>query len=165
MMTLTQHPDKKGFYLLEAECEISRPVDEVFELFSDAFKLESITPPWLNFHVITPAPIEMQVGTLIDYQLRMYGIPMRWQSEITVWEPGMRFVDEQVRGPYKCWHHEHGFKQVGDKTIVSDKVEYGVPGGSLVHNLFVRKNVETIFKYRTEKLLELFSSEENSSEK
>lgn len=142
--------------LLEARCELPRPLDEVFAFFSDAFQLEQITPPWMNFHVVTPAPIVIETGTLIDYRLRMHGIPMRWRSEITVWEPNQRFVDEQVIGPYRCWHHEHTFEEEGDQTIVRDRVEYAVPGGKLINKLFVQKNVEKIFAYRTEKLEELF---------
>lgn len=104
-------PAGHGFRL-EAVQFLPRPRAEVFQFFSDAFQLETLTPGWLHFSVLTPAPICISAGTLIDYRLRLHGLPVRWQSRISVWEPPLRFVDEQTRGPYRRWHHEHAFEAV-----------------------------------------------------
>jgi ligand-binding SRPBCC domain-containing protein len=140
------------------ECELwlPSPVERVFPFFADARNLERITPPFLRFRVLTPEPIEMRVGTLIDYRLRVHGLPLRWRSEITVWDPPHRFVDEQRRGPYRKWHHEHTFEPRDGGTLTRDRVEYAVPGGVLVDRLFVRRDVERIFAYRRRVLSELF---------
>ena len=135
---------------------IKKPIEEVFEFFSDARNLQAITPPWLSFDVLSPQPIELQAGTLIDYKLKVRGIPFRWQTEITEWEPPIRFVDIQKRGPYNKWHHTHVFKAEKGGTRIFDDIEYAVPGGSLVHKLFVRRDVTKIFEYRKAKLDELF---------
>jgi ligand-binding SRPBCC domain-containing protein len=145
-----------GAFVLESAVHIARPIGEVFEFFSDARNLDQLTPAWLKFNVLTPDPIEMRPGTLIDYQLRIRGLPIRWQSEITAWDPPRGFVDEQRRGPYKLWHHEHIFESEGDGTRVIDRVRYDVLGGALVERLFVRRDLERIFNYRTERLLEIF---------
>ena len=141
-------------FTLRNEVWLPRPIDEVFEFFSDAYNLEALTPPILRFEVLTPAPTRMAVGTLIDYKLRLRGIPVRWQSEITVWEPPHRFVDEQRRGPYSMWVHEHTFEKKDGGTLAKDNVNYAVPGGALVNRLFVARDVRKIFEYRTERLLE-----------
>ena len=130
--------------------------DEVFDFFSRAENLEELTPPWLSFNIATPTPIKMEVGTLIDYRLKIRGIPMRWRSEISVWEPPYRFVDQQLRGPYRMWHHEHRFAAVEGGTRVEDHVRYAVLGGALVAKLFVAPDVERIFDYRQARLVELF---------
>jgi hypothetical protein len=140
-----------GVYVLEAEQWLPLPLADVFPFFADATNLEAITPPWLRFHVLTPEPIPMQVGQRIDYRLRVRGVPLRWQSEITVWNPPYRFIDEQRRGPYKRWHHEHMFMERDDGTVIFDRVEYALYGGPLaplVHSLLVRGDVERIFRYR-----------------
>ena len=140
---------------LHTEQKIEKSQDELFRFFSDAHNLAKITPPWLNFQMLTPAPIEMQVGTLIDYRLKLRGIPLRWQSEITVWNPPYLFVDEQRRGPYRRWIHRHTFVPVPDGTLIKDEVEYAVLGGSLVQKFFVAPDIEKIFAYRSTKLKEL----------
>ena len=140
---------------LQTEQKIEKSQDELFRFFSDAHNLAKITPPWLNFQMLTPAPIEMQVGTLIDYRLKLRGIPLRWQSEITVWNPPHLFVDEQRRGPYRRWIHRHTFVPVPDGTLIKDEVEYAVLGGSLVQKFFVAPDIEKIFAYRSTKLKEL----------
>ncbi len=101
-------------------------------------------------------PIEMKVGALIDYRLRLRGLPIRWQSEISDWDPPHRFVDEQRRGPYQLWHHTHEFAEVDGGTAVRDIVRYRVPGGVLADVLFVRRDLRKIFGYRQEKLAALF---------
>lgn len=143
-------------FTLAVEQWLPRPLPEVFAFFADAGNLNALTPPWLRFEILTPRPITMRPGTLIDYRLRLRGIPVRWQSEITVWEPPHRFVDEQRRGPYRQWHHEHTFTERDGGTLVADKVRYAVWGGALVERWFVRPDVQRIFRYRQEKLAELF---------
>ena len=145
-----------GLFTLEAELWLPRPRDEVFRFFADAFNLEALTPPWLKFEVLTPRPIEMRVGLRIDYRLRLRGLPLRWQSEITAWEPPVRFVDEQRRGPYRAWIHQHTFEERDGGTLARDRVRYDVIGGRLVNRFFVRRDVEKIFGFRQEKLLEIF---------
>ena len=124
----------------------------VFELFSDAFQLEHLIPPWLNFRVLTPGPIEMRAGRLIDYQIRLHGIPIRWRTEITDWEPPFRFTDSQLRGPYRLWVHTHTFEELDGGTLVRDRVEYQVPGGSIANQLFVQGDLRRIFNYRHDQL-------------
>jgi ligand-binding SRPBCC domain-containing protein len=145
-------------YTLDCELRLPRPIGEVFNFFADAHNLQLLTPPSLHFQVATLEPIIIERGTLIDYRLRVRGIPMRWQSEITVWEPPHRFVDEQRRGPYRSWVHEHTFVADGSDTVVRDRVRYEVFCGWLVNRLFVRKDLEAIFDYRRQTLLRLFAA-------
>jgi hypothetical protein len=147
---------KDGLFTLETRLFLPRPLEIVFPFFADAGNLETITPPWLRFEILTPGPIAMNAGALIAYRLRLHGIPMRWQSEITAWEPPHRFVDEQRRGPYRAWIHEHTFAERDGGTLIGDHVRYAVPGGWLADRLFVRRDVANIFAYRQEKLRELF---------
>ena len=130
----------------------------MFQFFADAGNLQELTPPWLHFHIRTPQPISMRVGTLIDYQLRIRGFPVKWRTEITAWEPPVRFVDEQRRGPYRVWIHEHKFRSQDGGTAVEDWVLYRPPGGWLIDRLLVRRDVEKIFAYRHQRLLDLFPS-------
>jgi len=148
---------RPGGTRLEAAQWLPVPRDRVFEFFSDAFQLEAITPPWLNFKVLTAAPIHIASGTRIDYRLRLHGIPLRWQSRISVWEPGYRFVDEQMRGPYRRWHHEHLFEDAEGGTLCRDVVDYSVWGGKLIDRLLVRPDVLRIFAYRQRRLPDLLS--------
>lgn len=140
---------------LHRETVVPATLEETFRFFSDATNLERLTPPWLNFHILTPMPIEMRVGTEIDYRIVLYGIPIRWRSRIDVWEPGVRFVDRQLRGPYTSWNHEHRFEAVDGGTRVIDHVEF-VPKVAWLTGWKVRSDVEKIFAYRTEKLNALF---------
>jgi ligand-binding SRPBCC domain-containing protein len=135
---------------------LPRPRDEVFQFFSEAKNLDVLTPPWLHFEVLTPA-IVMCPGARIDYRLRLYGIPLRWQSEITRWEPPDLFVDEQRRGPYRRWVHTHTFADERGGTRVGDSVEFEVPLGGLVGWL-VMGDVRRIFTYRQQALQRLFPS-------
>jgi ligand-binding SRPBCC domain-containing protein len=155
-LSITKHP--AGGYRLQSECVIPRAIEDVFAFFSDADNLERLTPPWLNFNVLTPQPIEMRARRLIDYKLRIRGVPVRWQSEITEWNPPYSFADESRRGPYKFWRHQHCFEACDGGTRVVDDPHYDVPGGALVHWLMVRRDVQKIFEYRQQTLLQIFPS-------
>lgn len=136
---------------LEREQVLRRPRDQVFSFFSQAQNLERITPRWLSFQVLTPGPIEMRAGTVIEYRLRLYGVPFRWMSRIESWEPERGFADRQLRGPYRLWHHSHEFVADGEETIVRDHVEYALPLGALgelAHAAFVRRDLRRIFDFR-----------------
>jgi ligand-binding SRPBCC domain-containing protein len=146
-------------FMLDSQIWLPRPIDEVFAFFSNAMNLEILTPPFVNFHVLTPEPIVMNPGTRLQYRIGLHGIPVKWESEITLWEPPNRFVDDQVRGPYRCWHHEHKFASRDGDTEVTDHVEYSVWGGALVHKLLVERDLQKIFGYRSKKLAELFPKE------
>ena len=130
----------------------------IFPFFAEARNLESITPAWLKFEVLTPAPIEVQRGTLIDYRLKVHGIPLRWRTEIIEWDPPNRFVDVQLRGPYRLWHHTHVFEEKEGGTLCSDVVLYRPRGGALINWLFVRRDVVRIFAFRQRRLTELFGN-------
>jgi ligand-binding SRPBCC domain-containing protein len=131
-----------------AELWQPQPRTSVFSFFADARNLEVVTPPWVNFEIRTPTPLAMRVGALIDYRLRVHGVPVRWQSEITVWDPPCCFVDEQRHGPYRQWVHTHEFEERYGGTLCRDRVVYAVPGGPLINWLLVRREVERIFAYR-----------------
>ena len=150
MLNIRRNPS--GNYDLETEIFIPCPIKDVFDFFAQPENLETITPRWLNFKIITPGPIEMQAGALIDYQLKLHGIPLRWRTEITEWVPGVRFVDTQLKGPYRIWRHLHTFEEQADGTLARDHVTYSVYGGALINRLFVQGDVERIFKYRLERL-------------
>ena len=121
---------------------------EVFAFFADARRLEEITPPLLRFRVVTPDPIEMAVGTFIQYRLRLRGVPVRWDTLIQAWEPPHRFVDVQVRGPYRLWHHTHEVAPLSDGgSQMTDTVRYALPFDRVAHR-FVRRDLEAIFDYR-----------------
>jgi len=153
---------KTGEFQLRSEQFLPRPREQVFEFFSDAFQLESLTPPWLHFEVRTPAPIAIAAGTLIDYRLRLRGVPLSWQSRIEVWQPPTRFVDVQTRGPYSRWRHEHLFEEISGGTLCRDIVHYSVLGGRLVERLLVRPDLVKIFSFRRAKLCELFAAKRAS---
>ncbi len=139
-------------HVLERSQRIERPPAEVFAFYADAGNLERITPPWLGFEVTTPAPIEMRVGALIAYRLRLHGLPVRWRTRIEAWEPPYRFIDAQLSGPYALWHHTHTFRADGEgATVLGDRVRYAIPLGPLgeaARALFVARDLERIFDYR-----------------
>ncbi len=148
---------ENGLFTIETQVFLPRAIEDVFPFFADAGNLESITPPWLKFGILTPLPITMHVGARIDYRLRLHGIPVQWQTGITAWDPPFRFVDEQLRGPYRKWIHEHTFTHRAGGTDVLDRVRYAVPGGWLTNLFFVQRDVRRIFEYRTEQLLKRFA--------
>jgi ligand-binding SRPBCC domain-containing protein len=148
-------------YLIEQEQWVRRPLDEVFAFFSDAANLEALTPDWLRFSIITPPPIEMAAGALIDYRLHWHGIPLRWKTKITVWEPPHKFQDFQLKGPYSLWRHTHRFTSVNGGTQIGDEVQYALPFGpvgQIAHAISVRRNVEAIFQYRQQKIQAMFGN-------
>jgi ligand-binding SRPBCC domain-containing protein len=139
-----------------SELLLQTPLSVVFPFFSDAANLEALTPPWMRFQIVTPRPIAMHAGALIDYRLRVRGFPLRWRSEITAWEPPFRFVDEQRRGPYRLWKHEHRFEDSDGGTRALDIVHYAVSFDFLSHLLIVKPDIERIFAFRTKELLQRF---------
>lgn len=156
---ITPLPGRTGEYRLTCELKVPYRREQVFEFFSDAHELERITPAWLKFQVRTPRPVEMRPGALIDYKLRLHGIPIRWKTEISAWQPPFRFVDRQIKGTYRYWQHEHTFKEIEGGTLVRDRVEYGVPGGRLVHCLLVEKDLIEIFSFRQYAMWDIFEQE------
>jgi hypothetical protein len=143
-------------FTVQTSLWLPRPRTEVFPFFAEARNLEAITPPWLRFEVLTPAPIELRAGAVIDYRIRVHGIPIRWRTEIAEWQPPHRFVDVQVRGPYTLWRHTHTFEERDGGTLCADHVRYRPRGGALLNWLFVRRDVERIFQYRRQRLTALF---------
>jgi ligand-binding SRPBCC domain-containing protein len=141
-----------AIHLLERRQRVALPIDEAIDFYGDARNLELITPLWLGFEVTTPAPIEMRVGTLIEYRLRLHRVPVRWRTRIEAWEPPRRFVDAQIRGPYSLWEHTHTFEEDGPgATIIEDQVRYAIPFGplgELANRLLVQRDLRQIFDYR-----------------
>jgi ligand-binding SRPBCC domain-containing protein len=144
---------------LTLEQWLPRPVEEVFGFFSDAANLDVLTPPWLHFSILTPGPIPMHQGTVIEYQIRWRWLPLRWKTVIAAWDPPHRFVDRALRSPYRQWIHEHTFEPLNGGTLMRDRVDYAVPGWvlePLVSHWVVMPDVERIFAYRREKMRQLF---------
>jgi ligand-binding SRPBCC domain-containing protein len=156
MKTIQFSREPTGDFLLTAQQWLPRKPQDLFPFFADANNLQIITPPTLSFSVLNPPPIVMQTGLLINYKLRLRGFPMRWQSEITAWDPPHKFIDEQRKGPYRRWHHEHTFLEQNNGTLATDTVQYSVFGGPLIERLFVRPDLTKIFTYRQQKLAQLF---------
>jgi len=150
-----------GHHVLRREQRLPGPPEDVFGFFADAGNLEAITPDWLAFRIVTPRPIAMRVGALIQYRLRLHGLPVSWLTRIEEWEPGVRFVDMQLIGPYKLWHHTHEFEPSGSgETLMRDTVRYALPLGPLgviAHRLFVGRDLTAIFDHRTERTAELLT--------
>jgi ligand-binding SRPBCC domain-containing protein len=146
-------------YTLAFTQQAARPLAEVFEFFSRAENLQALTPPWLNFKILGVRPQPIQKGTLINYSLRVHGIPLRWTSEIVEWDPPHRFVDLQLRGPYKLWRHEHRFEPKDGGTLISDTISLALPLGLLgqmAYKIKLQSDVQEIFSFRKEKIHVLF---------
>lgn len=144
--------------LFEAQY-ISKEKKIVFDFFSDAKNLEKITPDFLNFKIVNMSTTEIQQGTLINYVLKLHGLPIKWKTLISRWSPETAFVDEQLSGPYKKWHHTHEFFETSQGTLITDKVIYRLPLGliGLVALPFVKKDVNKIFNFRKKIINETFN--------
>jgi len=135
---------------LHTTLELPLPIDEVFAFFAEAGNLERITPPELRFEILTPLPVEMRRGTLLEYRLRLFGLPFCWRTRIAAWDPPQGFIDVQLSGPYAVWEHTHVFAATGTGTLVDDHVRYRLPlspPGDLAYPL-VRRQLARIFSYR-----------------
>jgi len=143
---------------LESVQVVERPLDEVFPFFERPENLEAITPPWLNFRILTESPVPMHVDARIDYRLSLFGVPLRWRTRIVRHEPGRAFVDEQESGPFALWHHTHEFRSHPRGTWMLDRVDFRAPLGpigTLAHHLFVGRLVQRIFEHRRARIVEL----------
>jgi ligand-binding SRPBCC domain-containing protein len=135
---------------LKTELRLKMPRAEVFEFFADAGNLSRITPPELDFRILTPMPFELGLNSLVDYRIRLYGAPIKWRTKISAWDPPNVFVDEQLSGPYAQWIHQHSFEEVDDGTLILDEVRYALPygpPGQTVHPL-IRRQLKRIFDFR-----------------
>ena len=150
-------------YRLVQEQFIPQPRPVVWEFFAAAENLQRITPSFLGFQILTPSPIEMHSGTLIEYRISLFGLPMKWRTEILEFEPPEHFIDLQIKGPYALWHHSHRFEECEGGTLMTDQVDYrppmGVLGG-LANTLFVQRTLARIFRHRMQQVNMLFGSDE-----
>lgn len=148
-------------YVLEREVTLPVARGQLFPFFADARNLERLTPPSLRFEILTPGTIEMRAGAIIDYRLRLSGVPVAWRTVIAEWEPPVRFTDVQLRGPYALWRHTHAFDETAGGTLMRDRVEYALPFGplgALAHRLFVARRLHDIFAFRARVITEMFAS-------
>lgn len=146
-------------HIFEKTVVIERSRDEIFDFFKQAENLQKLTPHWLDFKILTPLPIKMEEGARIDYQLKLMGIPITWRTVTSEWEPPHKFVDVQLSGPYRVWRHTHSFEETPEGTLMRDRVEYlpkGGPLAPLISQLFVRKRIEEIFRYRNREIMRVF---------
>jgi len=143
---------------LRKDTTVPVPLAEAFAFFANAANLERLTPPWIRFRILTPRPIAMCEGAVIDYRIAVYGLPLPWRTRIDAWEPGVRFVDRQVAGPYRWWRHEHRFEAVHGGTRIIDQVEYA-PRAAMISSRLVRRDLGRIFAFRQGVLAELLLAE------
>ena len=150
-------------YTLKKEQVVTKDILTVFDFFSKPENLSIITPRAMKFKILTPSPIDMKEGALIDYTVSLMFIPIRWRTLITNFSPPTLFVDQQLKGPYSMWHHTHIFEKISEnETLIKDKVVYGVPFGIIgivVHYLYIRRYLKNIFLYRKNKIEEIFNNE------
>jgi len=145
-------------YRLQREQILPQPIERAFSFFANAENLELLTPQWLHFEILTPPPIAMHVGTVIQYRLRVHGLPVHWTTSITDWNPPFEFVDVQLKGPYRLWHHRHRFESLGDQTRMTDEVTYRLPFGwigNAAHRLLVRGDLQRIFDHRAQVIADI----------
>jgi ligand-binding SRPBCC domain-containing protein len=154
-------------YSLVKQQLVRKPLEEVFPFFERPENLEILTPPNLGFFILTPSPIQMKSGALIDYTIRLMGVNMRWSTLITDYDPPYRFVDEQLKGPYSYWHHAHTFRETDDGTWIMDEIRYVLPFGILgrvLHDMIIRRMLEKIFTYRAAVIHSIFESSAGAAE-
>lgn len=151
--------------ILRRRIELPLPRERVFKFFADAANLGAITPPELDFRILTPAPIAMHEGALIDYRIGLWRIPLKWQTRITRWNPPFEFVDEQLKGPYRTWIHTHRFLETSGGTVIEDEVRYALPFGVLsrVALPIVMRQLERIFSYRSQRVPEILQADRSGS--
>ena len=150
-------------YELNVSHQVNAPIEEVFDFFSKPENLSKITPAKMGFNVLTPSPIKMQRGALIEYTIRVFGFPLRWRTLITAYEPPKKFVDEQLKGPYSFWHHTHTFEPNNDGVLISDVIKYSIPLGILgraLHYIWIRNDLNRVFNYRKEVIDKIFTNNE-----
>jgi len=148
-------------FTLNRKLTLKKPLTEVFEFFAKAENLQKICPPELDFTMLTPLPFEMRKGTLIDYNIRLYGFPLRWRTLISEWNPPHSFIDESVKGPYKQWIHRHTFTEnEKGETNIEDHVRYRLPFEPLgdIGHWLVRRELKYIFDYRQRIVAQLLGS-------
>jgi ligand-binding SRPBCC domain-containing protein len=148
-------------YSLVRDQVVTAPRGEVFSFFSRPENLARLTPASLGFRILTPGELTMKEGALIDYVIHPLGIPVRWRTLITTYDPPVRFVDEQLLGPYSFWHHTHTFAETAGGTVIGDQVVYGLPLGllgNLAHALVVRRQLRKIFVYRSQVIAKTFGN-------
>ena len=147
-------------HVLQREQRVPYPADEVFAFFACPENLARITPPLLDVRILTPSPVTMKEGTLIDYTLRLWGIPLHWRTLITRFDSPLGFIDEQLKGPYLFWHHAHTFREDDRGTVIGDEVRYVLPYGllgDLVHAAYVKRSLDRIFDHRAQVIAQIFS--------
>jgi len=140
-------------HLLERSQRVEIPLERAFDLYADSRNLEPMTPPWLHFRLTSRGPVRMEAGALLEYSLRLHGVPIRWITRIETWSPPTGFVDTQAKGPYSLWEHTHAFEEADGATLIHDRVRYAIPLGPLgaiAHRLFVRRDLKRIFDYRAQ---------------
>ena len=149
-------------YTLRREQWVASPLRRIFPFFAQPENLALITPPSLRFRLLTPPPVGMEKGRIIDYTIRIMGLPVRWRTLITRYEPPRCFVDEQISGPYSFWHHTHRFESRDGGTLLYDEVRYALPlavigpARGLIHSLYVEPTLERIFDYRAQVFTRFF---------
>ena len=149
-------------YILTCSIKAPVPIEQAFSVFENPYNLARITPPWLHFRITTPGRIALREGTEIDYEIRWLGLPVSWKTTITRYEPPRLFEDFQTGGPYSFWRHRHGFEAVEGGTLISDRVEYGLPLGILgriAHGAAVGRQLRGIFEYRGKHLTPLLGGD------
>ena len=148
-------------YTFKKEQKISKSIIDVFDFFSKPENLSVITPNKMDFRILTPSPIEMKEGTLIDYTVKIMSFPIRWRTLITKYDPPNTFIDQQLKGPYSMWHHTHLFEKINDnETLIKDIILYAVPFsfiGSITHSLYIKRDLENIFDYRSQEIKRIFN--------
>ena len=150
-------------FRLQREQLVRQPLHDVFEFFARPENLAVITPPWLGFRILTPSPILMKKGTVIDYSMRVMGVRVRWQSLISAYDPLHSFTDEQLKGPYSFWHHTHDFSETDGGTLITDEIQYAMPFGligQIGQKLIVQRRLEEIFRHRARVIERIFDSQD-----